>query len=169
MHTFHERHSPARTLRLLLVALLALALGACAALAPRDPLNVQVAGIQPLQGEGLELRFLVRLRLQNPNDGAIDYNGVALDLKVNGRRLASGVSDQRGTVPRFGETVLSVPVTISAFSAARQALGLAENIDMQVPYVLRGKLAGGLFGTQRFVERGTFDLSPVTANPYRRP
>ncbi|WP_313054616.1 LEA type 2 family protein [Pseudomonas lopnurensis] len=157
------------TLRLLLVALLALALGACAAFSPRDPLNVQVAGIQPLQGEGLELRFMVRLRLQNPNDSAIDYNGVALNLEVNGRQLASGVSDQRGTVPRFGETVLNVPVTISAFSAARQALGLAEQADGEVPYVLRGKLAGGLFGTQRFVERGTFDLSPVTANPYRRP
>lgn len=159
-----------RPLRLLLIALLASALGACAALSPRDPLNVQVAGIQPLQGEGLEVRFLVKLRLQNPNESAIDYNGVALDLEVNGRRLASGVSDQRGTVPRFGESVLSVPVTISAFSAVRQALGLAEHIGLdEVPYVLRGKLAGGLFGTQRFVEKGTFDLSPVTTSPYYRP
>ncbi|MCQ4294236.1 LEA type 2 family protein [Pseudomonas stutzeri] len=158
-----------RPLRLLLIALLAFALGACAALSPRDPLNVQVAGIQPLQGEGLELRFMVRLRLQNPNEAAIDYNGVALDLEVNGRRLASGVSDQSGTVPRFGESVLSVPVTISAFSAARQALGLAEHVGLdEVPYVLRGKLAGGLFGTQRFVERGTFDLSPAATSPYRR-
>ena len=167
MHTSYRLHRP---LRLLLIALLATALGACAALAPRDPLNVQVAGIQPLQGEGLELRLMVKLRLQNPNEGAIDYNGVALDLEINGRRLASGVSDQRGTVPRFGESVLSVPVTISAFSAARQALGLAENAGLEgVPYVLQGKLAGGLFGTQRFVERGTFDLSPAANSPYTRP
>ncbi len=167
MHTSSTFHHP---LRLLLIILLASALGACAAFSPRDPLNVQVAGIQPLQGEGLEVRFLVKLRLQNPNEGAIDYNGVALDLEINGRRLASGVSDQRGTVPRFGESVLEVPVTISAFSAARQALGLAEHIGLdEVPYVLRGKLAGGLFGTQRFVEKGTFDLSPVKDSPYRRP
>ncbi|PKL97871.1 MAG: water stress/hypersensitive response domain-containing protein, partial [Gammaproteobacteria bacterium HGW-Gammaproteobacteria-7] len=131
MHISAMLHRP---LRLLLIALLASALGACAAFSPRDPLNVQVAGIQPLQGEGLELRFMVRLRLQNPNEAAIDYNGVALDLEVNGRRLASGVSDQRGTVPRFGESVLSVPVTISAFSAARQALGLAEHVGLdEVP------------------------------------
>ncbi len=167
MHTSSTFHHP---LRLLLIILLASALGACAAFSPRDPLNVQVAGIQPLQGEGLEVRFLVKLRLQNPNEGAIDYNGVALDLEINGRRLASGVSDQRGTVPRFGESVLEVPVTISAFSAARQALGLAEHIGLdEVPYVLRGKLAGGLFGTQRFIEKGTFDLSPVNDSPYRRP
>ncbi|AHL77123.1 water stress/hypersensitive response domain-containing protein [Stutzerimonas stutzeri] len=154
---------------LLSVVLLILSLAGCAVFSQRDPLNVQVAGIQPLPGEGLELRMDVKLRIQNPNDMALDYNGVALDLEVNGRRLASGVSNASGSVPRFGETVLSVPVTISAFSAARQALGLAENIGMdEVPYVLRGKLAGGLFGTQRFVEKGSLDLNGILTGPYRR-
>ena len=152
-----------------LLSMLLLVLSGCAAFSQRDPLNVQVAGIQPLPGEGLELRMNVKLRIQNPNDMALDYNGVALDLEVNGRRLASGVSDARGSVPRFGETVLSVPVTVSAFSAARQALGLAEHIGLdEVPYVLRGKLAGGLFGTQRFVEKGTLELPDTLASPYRR-
>ncbi|MBA1276564.1 water stress/hypersensitive response domain-containing protein [Pseudomonas stutzeri] len=162
-----RRAAPATAL--LSIIMLLLSLAGCAALSPRDPLNVQVAGIQPLPGEGLELRMAVKLRVQNPNDMALEYNGVALDLEINGRRLASGVSDERGSVPRFGETVLTVPVTISAFSAARQALGMAEHIGMEeVPYVLRGKLAGGLFGTQRFVEKGTLDLSGALANPYRR-
>ncbi|WP_417776562.1 LEA type 2 family protein [Stutzerimonas xanthomarina] len=155
--------------RLLTLFMLTLTLGACAAFSQRDPLNVQVAGIQPLPGEGLELRMAVKLRIQNPNDRALDYDGVALELEINGRRLASGVSDAQGSVPRFGETVLSVPVTISAFSAARQALDLAEHIGMdKVPYVLRGKLAGGLFGTQRFVEKGTLDLEGALPSPYRR-
>ncbi len=154
---------------LALLSVLLLVLSGCAAFSQRDPLNVQVAGIQPLPGEGLELRMNVKLRIQNPNDMALDYNGVALDLEVNGRRLASGVSDARGSVPRFGETVLSVPVTVSAFSAARQALVLAEHIGLdEVPYVLRGKLAGGLFGTQRFVEKGTLELPDTLASPYRR-
>ena len=170
MHPSAALHLPRQPLRLLLTALLALALGACAAFSPRDPLNVQVAGIQPLQGEGLELRLLVKLRLQNPNEGAVDYSGVALDLEVNGRRLASGVSDQRGTVPRFGESLLEVPVTLSAFSALRQALGLAEHAGLdEVPYVLRGKLASGAFGSRRFVEKGSIDLSPISRSPYRLP
>jgi hypothetical protein len=149
--------------------MLTMTLAACAAFSQRDPLNVQVAGIEPLPGEGLELRMAVKLRIQNPNDVALDYNGVAMDLEINGRRLATGVSNASGSVPRFGETVLSVPVTISAFSVARQALGLAEHIGMnEVPYILRGKLAGGLFGTQRFVERGTLDLGAAMASPYRQ-
>lgn len=153
----------AAAVRLLSVMLLTVTLAACAALSQRDPLNIQVAGIEPLPGEGLELRLAIKLRLQNPNDSEIDYNGVALDLEVNGRRLASGVSSQSGRVSRFGETVLTVPVTISAFSAARQALRVAEAGGLQeVPYVLRGKLAGGLLGTVRFTEKGTIDLSGAT-------
>lgn len=162
-------HSIVSVVRLLSVVMLTMTLAACAAFSQRDPLNVQVAGIEPLPGEGLELRMAVKLRIQNPNDVALDYNGVAMDLEINGRRLATGVSNASGTVPRFGETVLSVPVTISAFSVARQALGLAEHIGMnEVPYILRGKLAGGLFGTQRFVERGTLDLGAAMASPYRQ-
>src|SRR5688572_16056226 len=83
------------------VAALVLALGVgagCATLQKKDPLQVTVAGIQPLQGQGMELRLLVKLRVQNPNDGPIEYNGVSLTMDVQGKTLASGVSDASGTV-----------------------------------------------------------------------
>ena len=69
-------------------------LGACATLTDHDPLQVSVAGIEPLPGEGFEMRLLVKLRVQNPNDEPVDYNGVALNLDVQGKKFASGVSDQ---------------------------------------------------------------------------
>lgn len=70
------------------------------------------------------------------------FNGIALDLDVNGQPLASGVSDQSGSVPRFGETLVSVPVSISALSVVRQAWGAAGyEPGQEVPYVLRSKLA----------------------------
>jgi len=99
-----------------LLLLCSLGLGACSALPNRDPLNIDVAGIEPLQGEGLELRLAVRVRIQNPNDSDIEYSGAALNLDLNGRKLASGVSAAMGTVPRYGEAVLEIPVTISALS-----------------------------------------------------
>jgi LEA14-like dessication related protein len=101
----------------------AVVLAACSALPTRDPPQVTVAGIEPLQGQGLEMRMLVKLRVQNPNDAQIDYNGVSLKLDVQDKTLASGVSDQAGTVPRFGEAVIEVPVTISAMNIARQIMG----------------------------------------------
>ncbi|MFC3607783.1 LEA type 2 family protein [Stutzerimonas tarimensis] len=149
--------------RLIVLALLALTLAACASLSGRDPLNVQVAGFEPLPGEGLELRFAVKLRVQNPNNMPVQYDGLALNLAVNGRQLASGVSDVQGSLPRFGETVISVPVTVSALSAARQALRLAQSSGQTaLPYELSGKLGTGPLGMHRFSERGTLDLdSPL--------
>ena len=143
----------------LTLSLILLSLSACALFPNRDPLHINGVGIEPLQSQDLEVRFAVKLRVQNPNETAIDYNGVALDLEVNGRPLAAGVSDQQGSIPRFSETVLTVPVSVSAFSVLRQTLGLSQTQRLNnLPYVLRGKLAGGLFGTMRFVDRGTLDL-----------
>lgn len=156
------RLAPALMLRLRSGALglaLLCALTGCAGLATRDAVRVNLVGIEPLQGEGFELRFAVKLRVQNPNDSAIDYDGFALELDVNNRSFATGVSDAKGSVPRFGETVISVPVTVSALSALRQALGMTEGSTLDnLPFALRGKLAGGVFGTLRFSEEGRLSL-----------
>ena len=104
-----------------------LLISGCALLQPRDPLNVTVAGIEPLQGEGLELRMSVKLRVQNPNDAPLDYKGVAVEMNVQGKSFATGVSDAHGSVPRFGDAVVSVPVTVSAFRMMGQALGMMRS------------------------------------------
>ena len=118
----------------------------------------------------MQLTFLptrsdTRLSLEKLGETLV-FNGMALDLDVNGQPLASGVSDQSGSVPRFGETVLSVPVSISAFSVVRQAWGAAGyQPGQEAPYVLRGKLADGLFGTRRFSDSGTLNW-PQPPSPY---
>jgi LEA14-like dessication related protein len=127
----------------------------------RDPLVVDVAGIQPLTGEGMEIRFAVAIRIQNPNDTPVQYSGAALDLDLNGRRAASGVSDATGAVPRYGETVITVPVTISAFNMVNQLIGFLDSANTdQVNYRIRGKLEGGLFRTRRFTDEGSVALRP---------
>ncbi|MHA6495329.1 LEA/WHy family protein [Pseudomonas borbori] len=153
-----------RWLRAWFVSLLLLGLSACSSFGPRDPLHIDLVGLEPLPGEGLEMRFAVKLRIQNPNDDAISYNGVALQLAINDQPLANGVSAQRGQVPRFGEALISVPVTISAYSVMRQAWGVAGYQEKDgLQYHLRGKLAGGLFGSARFSDSGTLQwLGPAT-------
>lgn len=139
-----------------------LLLCACASLQPRDPLQVTVAGIEPLQGQGLELRMNLKLRVQNPNDAPVDYNGVAVEMDVQGKTFATGVTDVAGTVPRFGESVITIPVTISAFRIARQAMGAMKGGGLdKIEYEMKGKLSSGL-STTRFVTRGSFDF-PATS------
>jgi LEA14-like dessication related protein len=157
------------TRRLLLIAV-TLGLGACAGLMGREPVQVNLVGIEALDGEGLELRMALKLRMQNPNDEPVDFDGVSLQLDVQGSNFATGVSDQRGSVPRFGETVLVVPVSVSGTSVLRQVFNFATGDRSKVRYELRGRLAGtGLSGV-RFGSSGDIELpaglrTDTTATP----
>ncbi|MBI3153836.1 MAG: LEA type 2 family protein [Burkholderiales bacterium] len=160
---------PTRRLCLTLPALLAApalaALGGCAGLpgaaeAPR----VMLVGLEPLAGEGMELRFAVKLRVQNPNPEPLRYDGVSLDLDLRGQGFASGVAPLAGGVPAWGETVLTVPVTASAFALARQLLDFARDARRGKPeritYALRGRL-GAVLGGARFAREGEIDLGEL--------
>jgi LEA14-like dessication related protein len=145
--------------KLLLVWLLSLlTMVGCASLGGVDPLRVTLAGVESLAGQGMEVRMAVKLRVQNPNDAPVNFDGVSVTLELRGMDFASGVSDASGTVPRFGETVLAVPVTVSALAVARQVISLASGDNPKIEFVARGKLSDGSFGGARFESKGSFDL-----------
>jgi Late embryogenesis abundant protein len=149
--------------------LLAFTLSACAGLTPRDPLEVTVADIESLPGEGMEMRMLVKLRVQNPNDAPVEYDGVFLKLDVLDKPFASGVSDERGSVPRFGESVISVPITVSTLRLVLGTVGMLGGGPIEkVDYKMEGKLGGPAFGSTRFQAKGQFAL-PSTASPRSTP
>jgi len=123
-----------RLLAVTVVALTLLSLQGCAIFQRSDPLQVTVAGIEPMegQGQGLELRLLVKLRVQNPNDAPIDYNGVAVEMIVQGKTFATGVSDASGT-------------------------------SGKITYEMTGKLNGSGFNSVHFRTQGEFDLAGTSA------
>lgn len=141
------------------VPIIVLIAGCSTLMGQRDPVQVQVVGVEPLKGEGLELRFLCKLRVQNPNDVPIEFNGIYLALEVRGSAFATGLSDAVGTIPRFGEVVLSVPITVSALQLTRQAIGIYTGSDRnRIDYALKGKIGGPTFGSVRFESKGELTL-----------
>ncbi|MBK5105207.1 MAG: LEA type 2 family protein [Burkholderiales bacterium] len=125
--------------------------------------RVNLAGIDSLPGEGLELRFLLKLRVQNPGDADLHYDGIWVEVELRGQPLASGGAPLQGVVPRFGETVVMVPVTASGFSMARQAISLLRSSGEAdgpgpVTYALRGRLGGTGLGGGSFESSGEIDL-----------
>jgi LEA14-like dessication related protein len=145
-----------KNIRIALVLLAAVVLGACASL-PEPPL-VSVVGVEPLQGEGLELRLLLKLRVQNPNSVQLAYKGATARLEVRGRLFASGVTNSAGTLEPLSETVVTMPVSISAFNMLRQALGLLDGqpID-KLPYSMSGTVLTSS-RTLRFHSTGELEL-----------
>ena len=146
----------------ILIATLALLLG-CAGLPGRYAPRVNVAGIDSLPGEGLELRFMLKLRIQNPGDTDLPYDGVWAEIELRGQPLASGGAAVKGVVPRFGEAVVMVPVTASGLNIARQVIDvLRGSSDVSrmgpVAYTLRGRLGGTGLGGVSFESAGEIDL-----------
>ena len=154
----------------LLSAAAVLVMAGCASTPSKDPLQVTVAGMEGLPGEGMEVRMLVKLRVQNPNAGEIAFSGVYLKFEVRDRTFATGVSDQAGVIPGFGEAVVAVPVTVSVLRMVRQVAGMLDGQPVdKISYEMSGKLGGGVFSTERFSAKGEFSLSqlqsPAPAQP----
>lgn len=149
------------------IFLLSTLLSSCATLSGIDAPNVRVVGLEPLPSEELEVRFALKLRVQNPNESPLLYDGLSVKLDLDGQGLASGVSDAAGEIPRFSDTVLTVPVSISAFSVVRQFLARATKSQSSgsissepITYTLNGKLGApqGNFRVTRFSDSGELDL-----------
>lgn len=80
---------------------------------------------------------------------------------------------------RYGEAVIVVPVSISAFSEVRQVPAITNgSARNEIPYVVSGKLASGMVGGVRFSHSGTLKLprygaagtaASKTRIPSRRP
>jgi len=135
-------------------AALALLLAACAMLPHLDPPRVTLAGIDSVAFEGMELRMVARLRVQNPNGIDLDYDGIDVRLSLQGKGVAHGVSNERGTVPRYGEALIALPVTISLIDLGRQAFGILGGAGGPVQYAIEGKLGSPLLGGTRFHSQG---------------
>ena len=160
--------------RALLLITLVAALNGCATFpGSADSPAVRVVGLEPLPSEGLEVRFELKLRVQNPNDITLAYDGLSVSLDIAGRGLASGVSNVTGEIPRFSEELLSLPVSISAFSFIRQLWVFAQDgtdddafTRDPIAYKLTGKLGApeGKLRAVRFSDSGELDLFSSSQN-----
>lgn len=134
---------------------LALALSGCAGWPPREPLGVTIAEFTPLEMSVLEQRYAVEVRLLNPNDTEIAFDGVAFDLEINGQPFAKGVSNQGGVVPRFGEALIDLQVVSGLQHILRQIVELQKGERTGFTYRIKGSLhSPGLLGSMPFSTTG---------------
>src|SRR5215469_13484372 len=146
---------------LILLTAAALTLSGCA-WQRTDPPKVTLVGVEPAVSEGLEARMQLKLRVLNPNDAPIDYNGIYVQLDLMDKSFASGASNQGGTVPAFGETVISVPVSVSVLGIARQAMSVVGGKGLErITYAMHGKLSSTTSGALRFSSQGELNLAAL--------
>jgi hypothetical protein len=82
-----------------------------------------------------------------------------VELDVQERTFATGVSQESGTVAAFGESIVSVPVTVSMLRMARQVMGMLDGKPVDtIRYNMSGKLGGSTLNSLRFESQGEFTL-----------
>jgi LEA14-like dessication related protein len=150
---------------LILTATAVLALVGCASLRTEPP-RVTVEGFEPAVQQAADQRLQLKLRVQNPNDTSLEYNGLYVELIVQGKTLASGVSSQGGALPAFGEQLFTVPMSVSVMSVVSGVMSLlhssagAGHVSLDsITYEMRGKL-----GTVPFKAQGQMSM-PGTPTP----
>ncbi len=140
------------------LALAGALLGGCAgsAFRPLKP-EVTVADIRAEGGNLLEQRFLLTLRVTNPNRFEIPVEGVSFTLDVAGEPFARGVGNKPVTIPAMGEALVEVKATAGlAGLVLRQFKNLGRGLD-KLEYRLQGRLVSGSFGAYDFDQRGELD------------
>ena len=162
---------PSRSIALrgtaLVLALCAALLSGCATLGGGEPVEVQLVSLTPLASTAFEHRLRVDLRLRNPNNRAYEIEGLRFVLDVNDARLASGVSNERVTLPRLGEVVVPVTTTTTLFDLVNQILAFGKQPQPRFSYALRGKLyVKHSWGGIDFARQGSeIDLLPRSRTP----
>jgi LEA14-like dessication related protein len=104
---------------------------------PESP-EVLLVNIKPLDTTIFEQRLQVDLRIRNPNDFDLEVTGLDFTLHLNDKRLARGLSNKASTIPRLGDSVLSVETTTSTLDVMRQLLNFRQ--DQDVTYQIEGVL-----------------------------
>ncbi len=102
--------------------------------------NVTLAGLSVAQMDLFEQRYLVKLRIQNPNDVALPIKGMNFNLDINDKQFARGVTSKAVSIPALGEGVVEVEVVSSIMRIMDQLRALEAGRLEGLNYALTGNL-----------------------------
>ncbi|WP_083329903.1 LEA type 2 family protein [Pseudomonas sp. D2-3] len=113
-----------------------------------DP-DVRLVDVNVVKAKLLEQRFILRFRIDNPNDVSLPVRGLNYVVHLNEVLLADGDSEVWFTVPAKGHLEFDVPVRTNLWRHVRQVVKLLESPDQPISYRLQGEVKTGLFFGRR--------------------
>ena len=136
----HSLQPPQGLLALLVLSLVGIG---CTSLGSLESPEVTLAGVQITEMTVFETTIETKLRIGNPNNEDLTFDGASFKLELDDRKIGRGMTPERHTIPRLSTEV--VPVTFHVNNAAA-ILRIKEILDKQrVTYTVWATL---------FLERG---------------
>lgn len=148
----------------IVISLLLLLLGGCAALGPRLEAPVlEIAGVELVKGDLFEQQLRARVKVQNPNDRELRVRGITYSITLGGEELGRGLSGSSFVVPARGEAEFGMTVTANLAGTLLRLVERARKsggMPNELPYELRGEvtLASGVIRKVPFEKKGSLAL-----------
>ena len=120
-------------------------LGACALVGP--PLErpqLSLVGVQLKDAQLAEQRFIVTLRVQNPNGRALPVRAIDCTIELAGERFGQGTTAATFTVPGHGEASFDMIVTTNLAASLPRLLPRLRDAREPIPYRLAGTVSTDL-------------------------
>lgn len=144
----------AHTIRILRTVVLLCLLGGMAGCSTwfsgnfKDP-TVNLTKVDIVKARLLEQQFMLRFRIDNPNDHSLPVRGLIYTVHLNDVELASGESSGWLTVPANSFEYYEVPVHTNLWRHMKYIVRLLEKPDRPISYRLKGELKTGLMAGRR--------------------
>lgn len=135
-------------------------LAGCASLVPQlDPPKVTVENIRSLPVEGTGPRFLITVRIVNPNEQALDIAGISYAIELMDRELVTGVANDIPLIEGYSERSIDLEAGVNLFEFLRLLASLGQTPADLISYKATAKVDfRGLLPTQRVEKSGEINL-----------
>ncbi|MEE4145058.1 MAG: LEA type 2 family protein [Halieaceae bacterium] len=146
--------------RIAVFALFLLLTGCASLTTPMDPPNVSMESFESLPSpEGGAPRFLIKLRVQNPNEQPLDIAGISYSVELVGTEVVTGVSKDIPVIEGYSEGVVSIEASLKLFQVLKLLANLGRTQEEDLTYRFTAKIDfKGLVPTQRVEEEGQISL-----------
>ena len=102
--------------------------------------TVELVSFKILPANGFEQNFEIGLKLTNPNNFELPFNGISYQLRVAGETLANGVASNIPIAGPYGESRFVVPVSTSLIGGIKVISSLMKHQGQDINYQLKAKL-----------------------------
>ncbi len=106
--------------------------------------TVELASVEVIRARLLSQEFLLRFRIDNPNDSSLRIRGLEYVVHLDDVELANGESGSWAYIPANGTAYYDVPVYTSLWKDLRSLIRLLEKSRKPIPYTLKGQLRIGM-------------------------
>jgi len=129
--------------------------------------QLRLVNIEVEQLKLLEQKFILHLKVDNPNSLPFALHRLSYQLWLNNTELGSGQLDKRLSIPANDSRILQVPLHTNIWQHIKPLSAALKNPQNPLQYRLEGKIkTGWIFGSNwRFNSQG--EITPANYLPGR--